>query len=279
MAPFISNTDTVQTDDIAGVQAIYGNIPLAQLTSATTVQLSGGVPFTYQITATNQPTNFSASFPTFRFVHQRHDRPDLRHDQRPGHLPGAGLHPQRRGHRHLPGGFRRGCVHLRSLLSLPNLCIQRAGGQLLHVPDQRGRSFHLLQRRPAARRVATRSWPRRDFWHPPRSGTLQLDHRSVERPGQRHTRPGPLRQPEQHSDYGAHLCDARGHRSQPRLGGRNRRLSLRHNAQRRCQQLRHFVQAHARRGLPSPAPLQHRGRLRRSADARRRRQSLRRPAR
>lgn len=61
MTPFTTDYDTVQADDIAGVQAIYGALSAPAITSSLTANGAAGQPFSYQITATNAPTGYQAS--------------------------------------------------------------------------------------------------------------------------------------------------------------------------------------------------------------------------
>ena len=63
MTPVTSDIDTIQADDIAGVESIYGNpnLPTPVITGGLS---DGGIteqPFEYQIGATNQPTSYQAS--------------------------------------------------------------------------------------------------------------------------------------------------------------------------------------------------------------------------
>ena len=62
MTPVTTDLDTIQADDIAGVESLYGNPAPAAPVIHGDLGTGGlvGDPFTYQITAANQPTGFSA---------------------------------------------------------------------------------------------------------------------------------------------------------------------------------------------------------------------------
>lgn len=62
MTPVVTDLDTLQADDIAGVEAIYGPVEsLPTITSALTATAQPGQPFTYQITARGTVTSFGAT--------------------------------------------------------------------------------------------------------------------------------------------------------------------------------------------------------------------------
>lgn len=63
MTPFTTDLDTVQADDIAGVESIYGSPTAVALVITSNLGAAGvvGQPFDYQITATNSPITYQAT--------------------------------------------------------------------------------------------------------------------------------------------------------------------------------------------------------------------------
>ena len=62
MTPVITKLDTIQTDDIAGVEAIYGGVAAAPvITSALDLNAGIGQAINYRITASNSPAGYQAS--------------------------------------------------------------------------------------------------------------------------------------------------------------------------------------------------------------------------